>query len=261
MFCKRKSNQLMRMEYHVSEHVKNNCRKTFEQLTTVKNEHNMNDSSNEKIDKQLAIIRRRMNSHCIQLENSPEGIKYAKYYLLHDIKITDGHYECPQCHNVTLSRGSMRKHLFRHVKGDIFSCMICHERYSAYELIRRHMKQKHLKHINANAGAEFSDPNDDEDIQESMDTDIVAIKDKQRVLCTICGASVKTNGLKKHINIHERKAEFKCDLCDKTFLRKCTLLEHRRIHPEPMPYHCGICNKGYSLKKGLVRHLASHDKT
>lgn len=270
MFCKRKSNRLNRMEWHVADHVKNNSKKLFERLNEMNcnnktiDQNDANDNStNGKIDKQLAIVRKRLNVHCIQLENSDEGIKYAQYYLLHGVKLIDGHFQCPQCHAFIISRNSIRKHLFRHIKTEIFSCMICNEKAAAYDLIRKHMKQKHLKRINevdVDAGTESSMPIKDEYTVEEMDTDISTIKDKQRVLCTICGTSVKANGLKKHINIHERKADFKCNLCDKSFLRKCKLLEHRRSHPEPMPYHCGICSKGYILKKGLVRHLATHGR-
>lgn len=181
------------------------------------------------------------------------------------MRVTDGHFECPQCHASIQSRNSIRKHLFRHIKAEIFSCMICAEKSAAYDVIRRHMKQKHLKQSNqiyADAGAEPTDSIGTECTNEDVDTDYTnAASDRFRVLCTICGASVKKNGLKKHMNIHERKADFKCDLCDKSFLRKCKLLEHRRIHPEPMPCHCEICGKGYILKKGLVRHLATHGKS
>lgn len=238
MFCRRKSNRLQTMEWHVSDHVKTNSKNLFQRLT--------NDAEKDgKIDKHLAMVRKRLNPHCIQLENSPDGIRYAKYYLLEDMRMVDGHYECPQCHALMISRNSFRKHLFRHIKSDVFSCMICNEKSAAYELIRRHMKVKHSNQIN---DIDKSEEDDDEKI------------DEKRVLCTICGTSVKSNGLKKHMTIHDRNADFKCDLCDKSFLRKCKLLEHRRTHPSPMPYHCVLCNKGYILKKGLVRHLATHGK-
>lgn len=255
MFCKRKSNRLLRMEWHVSDHVKNNSKKLFEQLAE------MDELPKVKLNKRLAIVRKKLNPHCIQLENSPDGIKYANYYLLHDIKRTDGYFECSECHALILSRNSIRKHLFRHIKTEIFSCMICHNKFSSYEIVRRHMKQKHSKHINKmDVDAGSSEPIKDETIEEDLNTEVAALKDKARVLCTICGTSVKASGLKKHVNIHERNADFKCDLCDKSFLRKCKLLDHRRTHPEPMPYHCAICNKGYILRRGLVRHLTTHGK-
>lgn len=264
MFCRRTSNRLLRMEWHVSDHKKNNTKKLFERLyeknSDISNDPDAVQSSN---DEQLMIVRQKLNIHGIQLSDSSEGIKYAKYYLMHDMKVIDGHFQCPQCYVFIISRNSIRKHLFRHIKDEIFSCMICHEKSAAYEEIRRHMKLKHLKQINkayANGGAESLDLGNDQSTDEGADTDIAAIKDRQRVLCTICGTSVKANGLKKHVNIHERRADFKCDLCDKSFLRKCKLLEHRRTHPEPMPFHCTICNKGYLLKKGLVRHLTTHGK-
>lgn len=261
MFCKRKSNRLLRMEWHVSDHVKNNSKKLFEKLADKL--PLADELPKGKLNKQLAIVRKKLNPHCIQLEDSPEGIKYAKYYLLHDIKRTDGHFECSECHALILSRNSIRKHLFRHIKTEIFSCMICHGKFSLYELVRRHMKQKHSNHINkidVDDGPQSSEPIKYENIEEDLNMEIAALKDKARVLCTICGTSVKASGLKKHVNIHERNADFKCDLCDKSFLRKCKLLDHRRTHPEPMPYHCAICNKGYLLRRGLVRHLTTHGK-
>lgn len=160
--------------------------------TDIPSDHD--NSPNRKIDKQLAIVRRKLNPHCIQLDNSTEGIKYAKYYLLYDIKTKDGHFECPQCYALILPRNSFRKHLFRYIKAEIFFGMICHEKYFAYDLIRRHMKLKHLKHINkvnASADTEASDPNKAACSDKDEVTDIALNNVARRVLCTICGASVK----------------------------------------------------------------------
>lgn len=80
MFCKKKSNRLLRMEWHVSDHVKNNSRKTFERLVEMVSEKSNDqhvsraDAMDGKINEQLAIVRKRLNLHCIQLADSSEGI-------------------------------------------------------------------------------------------------------------------------------------------------------------------------------------------
>lgn len=262
MVCNRRSNRLSTITWHVSEHGKKNSKKVFQQLAAkIKYKSNddeqiESDASNGEMDKQYLKVKTKLNMNCMDLENSPDGIKFAKYFLLYGLKVTDGQYECPHCHLRISVRNSLRKHLFRHIKAEIFSCLVCGEKSDAYDLMRKHMKQRHsnlFNNLDANIEAE-------EDATILFDNITDNNQRQINVLCSICGTSVRARGLQKHMVTHTRTAAFTCEFCDKTFTRKCKHLEHRRLHPEPMPYHCNICNKGYILKKGLMRHLPTHVK-
>ena len=49
---------------------------------------------------------------------------------------------------------------------------------------------------------------------------------------------------------------FKCDLCEKTFTQRTSLVKHIRIHTGLKPYECDICGKTFSQNS----HVAQHKK-
>lgn len=59
------------------------------------------------------------------------------------------------------------------------------------------------------------------------------------------------------ICIDKRKL-YKCDLCDRSFLRKTSIKVHRKSHTGEKPYSCNHCSKAFSEKKKLNNHISSH---
>ena len=49
-----------------------------------------------------------------------------------------------------------------------------------------------------------------------------------------------------------------CDVCEKSFKSKSSLVIHKRIHYGEKPYKCGVCDKSFTQKGNLIRHTLVH---
>ena len=78
-------------------------------------------------------------------------------------------------------------------------------------------------------------------------SDILALKEAE---------DDKTNE-DQEINCDTEKNSNHCDICDKVFITKKTLVKHRKIH-NPGKHECSICQKVFPLKGYLKRHQELH---
>lgn len=78
-----------------------------------------------------------------------------------------------------------------------------------------------------------------------------------RGVCNICGRVVRSDNLKKHINLHS-DGPCTCKECGKTFKNSESLRTHKFIHSENN-YTCEICGKSFKLKSEHTRHLKKHE--
>ena len=74
--------------------------------------------------------------------------------------------------------------------------------------------------------------------------------------CTACGTQFTTTfNLNGHQIIHTNKREqFSCDICEKTFSRKGSLGRHIEGVHKGTHYNCDICNKVYLRQDTLKEH-------
>ncbi|KAM5140542.1 uncharacterized protein ACMZJ9_014412 [Mantella aurantiaca] len=61
-----------------------------------------------------------------------------------------------------------------------------------------------------------------------------------------------------HQTIDPSEKLFYCDVCQKSFLRKCELTRHRKNHRRRKPYPCSECGKCFMGKAKLIRHHRVH---
>lgn len=52
--------------------------------------------------------------------------------------------------------------------------------------------------------------------------------------------------------------KYECNLCDKHFVHKSSLVNHIRLHSGERPYVCGHCGKTFTLSSNLRRHARYH---
>ncbi|CAL8360779.1 unnamed protein product, partial [Lota lota] len=60
----------------------------------------------------------------------------------------------------------------------------------------------------------------------------------------LCGSDVLLTGKRSH----------QCQVCQKTFKQKHTLVEHSRLHSGEKPYLCNKCGKSFSYSGSFWRH-------
>ncbi|XP_023289895.1 zinc finger protein 568-like [Orussus abietinus] len=81
--------------------------------------------------------------------------------------------------------------------------------------------------------------------------------------CIKCNRSYSSKkSLDRHVLTHKND-KFKCEKCEKQFLRQDKLLEHGKLHEskeKPKSVDCNICNKSFRKLDTMVRHLNVHKK-
>ena len=65
--------------------------------------------------------------------------------------------------------------------------------------------------------------------------------------------------LKRHVDqVHNKAENTVCDICNRTFAQKATMMRHRRIHLDIKPFKCSICDLPFTQKTGMKAHKARH---
>lgn len=62
------------------------------------------------------------------------------------------------------------------------------------------------------------------------------------------------------MEVEESYRPFRCDLCDKTFIRKTHLNRHMTLHDSTKQFECNVCHKKFNRKDNLQAHLKMHVK-
>ena len=67
---------------------------------------------------------------------------------------------------------------------------------------------------------------------------------QNRLKCDICNKTfLWKSSILKHLNSHNSVRHFSCDICRKSFTRKSYLTKRSKVHEPVKPYSCKICNR------------------
>ena len=59
------------------------------------------------------------------------------------------------------------------------------------------------------------------------------------------------------LSVHAEKKPFRCEICDKIFVKECNLKMYTlSVHEKKKPYKCECCEMLFSQKYHLTRHVA-----
>jgi hypothetical protein len=77
--------------------------------------------------------------------------------------------------------------------------------------------------------------------------------------CDLCEKTfAQKHSLVVHCRTHTGAKPYKCDVCEKTFTHHSHLVAHSRRHNGKTPYKCDKCKKTFVTSSNLVSHLKIH---
>lgn len=254
------------------------CKSTFPDPTDLRqhtreehSKHLLAYIAGKKLEK-LVVTLDIMNLQCTICNESVEDIKQLGEHLVraHDKKFyTDiGDYIQPfrltidklmKCCLCTESFSCMKTlllHMNAHFRN--FICTICGAGFINFERLKSHETMHHkakkwfvCSHCKEKFDAEWKKKKHVNAVHRG-----VAGPNK----CQVCKATFASCYQKnKHMIECHNQSRLKCEMCDKTFVIKSTLLLHfRRTHLKERPFQCDICYMGFFCKTRLTEHLVVH---
>lgn len=84
-------------------------------------------------------------------------------------------------------------------------------------------------------------------------------KQKKKFKCEICQKTfMRPSALKVHVRIHNGEKPFQCTYCPRSFSQSGNLTVHLRMHTGEKPFTCPVCFKAFSQSNTLKVHIRSH---
>ncbi|CAH0596874.1 unnamed protein product [Chrysodeixis includens] len=107
-------------------------------------------------------------------------------------------------------------------------CPLCNKTFSTQTAYKKHIETEHK--------------------------DSPIVRDEQRHVCEICGASLAANSVASHMNTHTREKIYTCGTCGMQFNSKSSANRHKLTHTGEKPYGCSLCDKRFTQKGSMQLH-------
>jgi len=82
----------------------------------------------------------------------------------------------------------------------------------------------------------------------------ISSKSKQSADCNICGKSITTKNMARHMEKHTGKKKFQCEICQASFFQKTHLKNHIVLHENGEYHECEECKQKFLRKADLQKH-------
>lgn len=210
------------------------CNKRFPSVTTLCN-HTLNHYKNLVCD------------YCNKRYRTKISLKLHIRHV-HTNKLT-----CIKCRKDFPTLQAKREHTRTSEKCRPFGCVECGERFSGWE-----MKKKHLVNVHSHPERTHQCPDCSEVYLNSKTfyRHYKAYHTNEGFACTFCDLKFAFKGLlDEHIVAHTRVKRFKCPQCLKLFACNKSLQRHiRNFHELTIRFVCLICDEQFSRKDKFKKH-------
>ncbi|XP_063631251.1 zinc finger protein 14-like [Cydia splendana] len=136
-------------------------------------------------------------------------------------------YPCPECSKYFQNKNQRWKHVQRHHREG-YTCATCGKRFAFKNNLARH-EQVHRA-------------------------------PPPRQQCPSCNKLVRVDLLKIHARIHQKREQFECVECAKSFVSRASYEHHLKYtqahaNKDILKYKCSVCEKGYRSRGELRDHV------
>lgn len=153
----------------------------------------------------------------------------GKHNLNNHVKQIHGIKSCKDCNETFPTQYALANHVENVHRTEKLQCPMCLE-----ILGNRYLKKRHMALVHDCKSSQFVCElcskvftRNNKYVQHKLR---VHFKEKN-CTCEVCGhKAFNMDSLKRHMVCHDEARPFKCELCDKTFRRKKTLVIHMRTH-------------------------------
>ncbi|KAL5013449.1 hypothetical protein ScPMuIL_007719 [Solemya velum] len=179
----------------------------------------------------------------------------------HTLKCTE--YRCQKCSKIFVSEDDFTKHKCKEIvsadesteKKPTFACSECNKTFQSLNYLRRH-KLTHKGNFQCKTCDKTFTRSEELNFHVRLCIALSTIKENGCVQCDQCHMSISsTKEYREHYLEHTHP--FKCDKCEKRFIKIGTL--HTHSCTENMNLTCDVCCKGgFRNERYLHRHMITH---
>lgn len=175
------------------------------------------------------------------------------------------HTPSSQCHHCNLdckNDQSVKEHLKLHTKQKWHFCSICNEGFSMKSSLQEHLR---LTHDNMDDSLNADDEEDSIPLtswQNQTPSDPKTVlgttSDQKLYSCRYCMQKFsEKSAYRDHVKLSHPK-NFQCDICSRSYVRRCELKLHEKHHCEERNFICQYCDKSFKRQAHLDCHILSH---